>query len=82
MLRTFVDHDKLVAPQREALAGLRRFTDMALAAPVMESLVPGWYQGDHRALHNELADAWRHYGWRFDVERLHPGLSDRAWATQ
>lgn len=25
--------------------------------------------------------AWQHYGWRFDEERLLPGLSDRAWQS-
>lgn len=79
LLRTFVDRDRLVMPQQEALRVLRRFSDMYLALHVMECLAEGWYRADTAGLCRELTEAWLHYGWRFDLEGLHPGLSDRAW---
>ena len=30
-------------------------------------------------LRGRLLQAWQHFGWRFEADRLHPGLSDRAW---
>jgi hypothetical protein len=30
-------------------------------------------------LRDELFQAWQHFGWRFQEDRLHPGMSDRAW---
>jgi hypothetical protein len=79
-IRTFVDHAKLNASQQEAVMEIRRISEDQVCAEALQALVPGWMGTDGDAyLRGRLLQAWQHFGWRFEEDRLHPGLSDRAW---
>ena len=79
-IRTFVDHAKLNGAQLEAVREIHRITQEQVCAEALQALVPGWMgtNGD-ATLRARLLQAWQHFGWRFEEDRLHPGLSDRAW---
>ncbi len=79
-IRTFVDHAKLNGAQLEAVREIHRITQEQVCAEAPQALVPGWMgtNGDG-TLRARLLQAWQHFGWRFEEDRLHPGLSDRAW---
>lgn len=47
----------------------------------IDILTAGWMNVDVTCMRERLLETWRDYGWRFDEQRLHPGLSDRAWAA-
>ena len=79
-IRTFVDHAKLNASQQEAVLEIRRIAEEQVCAEALQALVPGWMgASEHSALRDQLFQAWQHFGWRFHEDRLHPGMSDRAW---
>lgn len=50
-----------------------------LAAHILDAIAPGWLKLAQHDINASLLEAWRHCGWRFDIERLHPGMSDAAW---
>jgi hypothetical protein len=79
LIKTFIDREKLNEPQLEALRELRLITDADLSSPMIEMLAPTWFGSQVLETKRNIADAWRHYGWRFEEDRLHPGLSDKAW---
>lgn len=81
LLKTFIGRDQLNDAERVALDDLRRLAAGSIESHVLDDILPGWLSLDPQALHAELLDAWRRFGWRFDVDRLHPGLSDLAWST-
>jgi hypothetical protein len=79
-IRTFVDHAKLNAAQREAVREIQRIAQDQVCTQALQALVPGWMgSADEGGLRDRLLQAWQHFGWRFEEDRLHPGLSDRAW---
>jgi hypothetical protein len=79
-IRTFVDHAKLNASQQEAVLEIRRIAEEQVCAEALQALVPGWMGTPAQSpLRDELFQAWQHFGWRFQEDRLHPGMSDRAW---
>jgi hypothetical protein len=79
-IRTFVDHAKLNASQQEAVMEIRRISEDQVCAEALQALVPGWMGTPARSsLRDALFEAWQHFGWRFQEDRLHPGMSDRAW---
>ncbi len=80
-VQTFVGRDQLNEAERVALDDLRRIAAGSIESHVLDDILPGWLSLDPQALHAQLIDAWRHFGWRFDIDRLHPGLSDLAWAA-
>jgi len=80
IIRTFVDGAKLTAPQQQAVREISGWADGELSTQVLNTLTHGWMNVDVSGLKTRLLETWRHYGWRFDEQRLHPGLSDRAWA--
>ena len=79
-IRTFVDNARLNGAQLEAVREIHRITQEQVCAEALQALVPGWMgtNGDAN-LRGRLLQAWQHFGWRFEEDRLHPGLSDRAW---
>lgn len=81
IIRTFVDSNKLTEPQREAVRAIAGWADGELSAQVLNTLTAGWMNVDVSGLKERLLETWRDYGWRFDEQRLHPGLSDRAWSA-
>ena len=79
-VRTFVDHAKLNAAQAEAVREIHRIAHERVCAQALQALVPGWMgAADQDGLRSQLLEAWQHFGWRFEEDRLHPGMSDRAW---
>ena len=79
-IRTFVDHAKLNAAQQEAVREIQRIAQDQVCTQALQALVPGWMgSADEGGLRDRLLQAWQHFGWRFEEDRLHPGLSDRAW---
>ena len=79
-IRTFVDNARLNGAQLEAVREIHRITQEQVCAEALQALVPGWMGTDGDAyLRGRLLQAWQHFGWRFEEDRLHPGLSDRAW---
>jgi hypothetical protein len=50
-----------------------------VCAEALDALVPGWMAAGDRQLRARLMQAWQHYGWRFEEDGLHPGMSDRVW---
>ncbi len=82
-IRTFVDHAKLNAAQREAVREIQRIAQDQVFTQALQALVPGWMgSADEGGLRDRLLQAWQHFGWRFEEDRLHPGLSDRAWQSR
>jgi hypothetical protein len=81
IIRTFIDGAKLTDPQREAVREISQWADGQLSTQVLNILTAGWMNVGVTGLKERLLQTWRDYGWRFDEQRLHPGLSDRAWAT-
>lgn len=79
-IRTFVDRPKLNGAQTEAVREIDRIAQERVCAEALQTLVPGWMgPDDSDALRQRLFQAWQHFGWRFEEDRLHPGMSDRAW---
>ena len=79
-IRTFVDHAKLNAAQREAVREIQRIAPDQVCTQALQALVPGWMgSAEEGGLRNRLLQAWQRFGWRFEEDRLHPGLSDQAW---
>ena len=79
-IRTFVDHAKLNAAQQEAVREIQRIAQDQVCTQALQALVPGWMgSADEGGLRDRLLQAWQRFGWRFEEDRLHPGLSDRAW---
>ncbi len=79
-IRTFIDHAKLNAAQQEAVREIQRIAQDQVCTQALQALVPGWMgSADEGGLRDRLLQAWQHFGWRFEEDRLHPGLSDRAW---
>lgn len=81
IIRTFVDGAKLNESQQEAIRDISQWADGELSAQALTTMTGGWLNLDVAGLRGRLLETWRHYGWRFDEQRLHPGLSDKAWAT-
>ncbi len=81
IIRTFIDGAKLTVPQREAVREIAQWADGQLSTQVLNILTAGWMNVGVTGLKERLLQTWRDYGWRFDEQRLHPGLSDRAWAA-
>ena len=81
IIRTFIDGAKLTDPQREAVREIAQWADGQLSTQVLNILTAGWMNVGVTGLKERLLQTWRDYGWRFDEQRLHPGLSDRAWAA-
>ncbi len=81
IIRTFIDGAKLTDSQKEAVREISRWADGELSTQVLDILTAGWMNVDITGLKERLLQTWRDYGWRFDEQRLHPGLSDRAWAV-
>jgi hypothetical protein len=82
-IRTFVDRPKLNGAQTEAVREIDRIAQERVCAEALQTLVPGWMgPDDGDALRQRLFQAWQQFGWRFEEERLHPGMSDRAWRGQ
>ncbi len=79
VIRTFVDFLKLNEAQREAVRELKSLHDGELGAQLLSEVSSGWLRLDQAPLRRRLEEAWRAYGYRFSEDRLHPGLSDRAW---
>lgn len=79
IVKTYVDGAKLNGAQREALRELALVTDAELSAHVFSAITQGWMKAEVPQLEQRLLDAWQHYGWRFEEDRLHPGMSDQAW---
>ncbi len=79
VIRTFVDYLKLNEAQREAVRELKSLHDGELGAQLLSEVSSGWLRLDQAPLRRRLVEAWRAYGYRFSEDRLHPGLSDRAW---
>ena len=78
VLQTFVDEHKLNQAQRMAVAKIQAIPEADLSTQLMTALVPGWtFSGQEVLTH--LEQTWREFGWMFAEERLHPGLSDKAW---
>ena len=82
IIRTFVDGEKLTEPQLEAVREISQWADGQLSTQVLNILTTGWMNVDVTGLKERLLRTWREYGWRFDEQRLHPGLSDRAWSAR
>ena len=62
---------------------IRRISEDQVCAEALQALVPGWMGTPARSsLRDALFDAWQHFGWRFQEDRLHPGMSDRAWQVR
>ena len=80
IIKTFISRTQLNDSQQMAAAEFSRLQQGVVESHVLDEIAPGWLNIDPAAVHATLIDAWRRYGWRFDVERLHPGLSDAAWA--
>ena len=78
-IKTFVDHARLNAAQQEAVAEIDRMAQAQVCAEALDALVPGWMAAGDRQLRARLMQAWQHYGWRFEEDGLHPGMSDRVW---
>jgi hypothetical protein len=79
-VRTFVDHAKLNGAQTEAVREIERIAQDRVCTQALQILVPGWLGSDDgRSLRDELLQAWQHFSWRFEEDRLHPGMSDQAW---
>ena len=81
IIRTFVDGEKLTEQQLEAVREISQWADAQLSTQVLNILTTGWMNVDVTGLKERLLQTWREYGWRFDEQRLHPGLSDRAWSA-
>lgn len=79
LIKTFVDQGNLVAPQRQAVREIRSIGDGQISAHILDAVAPGWLTLERECLGPTLLSAWRNYGWRFGIDRLHPGLSDTAW---
>lgn len=79
-IRTFVDHAKLNEAQLEAVKEIHRLSQERVCTEALQALVPGWMgSAPEDGLRRQLFEAWQHYGWRFEEDRLHPGMSDQAW---
>ena len=79
LVKTFVDRRQLVQPQIEAIREISAIGEGQINAHILDAMAPGWLQLARKDINRSLFDAWQHFGWRFDIERLHPGLSDDAW---
>ncbi len=79
LVKTFVDGRQLVQPQIEAVREIAAIGEGQINAHILDAMAPGWLQLRRQDINRSLFDAWQHFGWRFDIERLHPGLSDDAW---
>ena len=79
LIKTFVDRSHLLPSQLQAVQEIARIGEGQVGAHILDAMAPGWLNLTRQDINQRLFDAWRHYGWRFDTERLHPGLSDPAW---
>jgi len=79
LVKTFVDGSQLVQPQIEAVREIAAIGEGQINAHILDAMAPGWLQLRRKDINKALFDAWQHFGWRFDIERLHPGLSNEAW---
>ena len=80
LVRTFIDSKKLNPAQVQAVNELRSITDFNLAPLLVDTMIPGWFRFDKTASYETITQAWKHFAWRFDIDRLHPGMSDIAWS--
>ena len=79
LIKTFGDRSHLLPSQRQAVQEIARIGEGQVGAHILDAMAPGWLNLTRQDINQRLFDAWRHYGWRFDTERLHPGLSNPAW---
>ena len=79
LVKTFVDRRQLLESQLQAVQDIARIGDGQVAAHILDAIAPGWLKLAQHDINASLLEAWRHCGWRFDIERLHPGMSDAAW---
>lgn len=79
LIKTFVDRSHLLPSQLQAVQEIARIGEGQVGAHILDAMAPGWLNLTRQDINQRLFDAWQHYGWRFDTERLHPGLSDPAW---
>lgn len=77
---TFVDSRQLNNAQREAIQTISEIGDGHVSLLLLDSMAPGWMGFDTGPCREALLEAWVHFGWRFQEDRLHPGMSDRAWS--
>lgn len=78
-IRTFVDHARLNGAQTQAIREIHEIAQDHMCAQALSAMIPGWMGAGDEGVRRRLFQAWEHFGWRFDEDRLHPGLSDRAW---
>ena len=79
LVRTFIDSKKLNPAQVQAVNELRSITDINVAPLLVDTMIPGWFRFDKTSSYETITQAWKHFAWRFDIDRLHPGMSDIAW---
>lgn len=79
LIKTFIDAKKLNAAQIQAVSELKVVTDIDLAPVLVDALIPRWFQTDKAPAYDKITQAWQYFAWRFDIDRLHPGMSDAAW---
>ena len=80
LVRTFIDSKKLNPAQVQAVNELRSITDINVAPLLVDTMIPGWFRFDKTSSYETITQAWKHFAWRFDIDRLHPGMSDIAWS--
>lgn len=81
-IKTFVDSDRLIECERQALVALGRIGEATLALHAVNYLARGWFSQPDQALMRQLSEIWRQFGWRLAAGELPAGLSDRAWARR
>lgn len=79
LIKTFIDAKKFNSAQTQAVHELKAVTDIDLAPVLVDALIPRWFQTNKALAYDKITQAWQHFAWRFDIDRLHPGMSDAAW---
>ena len=79
LIKTFVDARKFNEAQVQAVKEIRCIAEAEIGPALIDTLAPGWIQFGANPIHDQLTKAWQHFAWRFDLDRLHPGMSDAAW---
>lgn len=79
LIKTFVDARKFNEAQAQAVKEIRRIADFEMAPALIDVVAPGWLYQGVKPIHDQILQAWQHFAWRFDLDRLHPGMSDLAW---
>lgn len=82
-IKTFVDQDRLVPAELDALRGLHELGQEQLTIRAVQQILPGWLNWAPPAdLEDRLVSLWRELGWRLALREKIPGLGDRAWASR